>query len=72
MEFGHEIMSINKRLRVPNVNDTESFILNFMVSYNIFISCTYALYSIFKDEMPDFRYNKVSTSANVRELTSTD
>ena len=41
-----------------------------MVSYNIFISCIYALYSIFKDEIPDFMYNKVSTSANVREMVT--
>ena len=39
-----------------------------MVSYNIFTSCVYVLYSIFKEERPDFRYNKVSTSANLWEI----
>ena len=67
VEFGHEIISKDKRLRVPNVNDTKSFLRNFMVPYNIFISCIYALYSIFKDEISDFKYKNVSTSANLRE-----
>ena len=60
-----------KRARVPNVNGTKSYIRNFMVSYNILISSVYALYSIFKEEIPDFRYNKVSTSVNLQEITLT-
>ena len=40
-----------------------------MASYNILISSVDALYSIFKEEKPDFSYNKVSTAVNLREIS---
>ena len=47
-----------KRARVPNVNDTEIYIQNFMVSCNIIISSAYAHYSIFKEDRLDFGISK--------------
>ena len=42
-----------------------------MVSYNILILSVYALYSIFEEEMLEFRYNTVSTSVNLGVISLT-
>ena len=44
-------------------------IRNFMVSYNILILSVYVLSSIFKENKPDFRYNKVSASVSLQEIS---
>ena len=56
-----------KRARVLHVNGTKCYIRNLMVSNNIRISSVYALYSIFREEIPDFRYNIVSTPVSTCE-----
>ena len=42
-----------------------------MVSYDILILSVYALYSIFNAERLEFRYNTVSSSVNLREISLT-
>ena len=42
-----------------------------MVSSDILILSVYALYSIFKEERLEFRYNTVSTSVNLGEISLT-
>ena len=49
-----------KRARFSYINDIYSCIRNFMVLYKILLSSGYAVYSIFKEESPDFRCFNVS------------
>ena len=55
---------------IPIVNDTEIYIRNFMVSYNIPISSAYAHYSIFKEDLI-LGISKFQTSVNVRGISLT-
>ena len=63
--------SLNQNQVIQNVQGFQMLYSKLMVSYNILISSFYVIYSIFKEERPDFRYNKVSMSVNLQEISLT-